>query len=129
MPKHTPDHVAEGLAAFTSAARVLMRLRKIESDAQLGDAVRGLDRKTVNNALSGRHNPKVSTLQAIADALDCPLWVMFLVGKSDQDLESPYRERLIKMVESYLKCDDEGRHHVESMASAFAAKAKPNGKA
>jgi transcriptional regulator with XRE-family HTH domain len=128
MPKHTQDHVAEGLAAFSSAARVLMKLRKIDSDAQLAEAVRGLDRKTVNNALSGRHNPKISTLEAIANALDCPLWVMFLVGRADRDLESPYRERLIKMVECYLKCDDEGRHHVESMAAAFAAKAKPNGK-
>jgi transcriptional regulator with XRE-family HTH domain len=128
MPNNRNEHVAEGLAAFSSAARVLMKLRKIESDAQLAEAVRGVDRKTVNNALSGRHNPKISTLEAIADALDCPLWVMFLVGKAEKDLESPYRERLIKMVEAYLQCDDEGRHHVESLAAAFAAKTKPNGR-
>jgi len=105
-----------------------MKLRKIDSHSQLADVVRGIDRKTVNNALSGRHNPKINTLEAIAAALDCPLWVMFLVGKKEKDLDSPYRERLVKMVEAYLQCDDEGRHHVESMASAFAAKAKPNGR-
>lgn len=105
-----------------------MKLRNIESDAKLAEAVRGLDRKTVNNTLSGRHNPKIKTLEAIATALDCPLWVMFLVGKRDSDLDSPYRERLIKMVEDYLHCDDEGRGHVENMAAAFAAKAKPNGR-
>ena len=124
MRRHTQDHVAEGLAAFSSAARTLMRLRKIDSDAQLAEVVRGLDRKTINNALSGRHNPKISTLEAIATALDCPLWVMFLVGKASADLESPARERLIAMVTDYLRCDTEGRHHVESMAAAFAAKAK-----
>jgi len=101
-----------------------MKIRKIESDAQLAEAVRGLDRKTVNNALSGRHNPKISTLEAIASALDCPLWVMFLVGKESSDLESPARERLIAIVQNYLRCDTEGRHHVESMAAAFAAKSK-----
>lgn len=105
-----------------------MKLRKIKSDSELARLVNGKAPKTVNNALSGRHDAQISTLQAIADALDCPLWVMFLVGKSERDLESPYRERLIKMVESYLQCNDEGRHHVESMAAAFAAKAKPNGK-
>jgi transcriptional regulator with XRE-family HTH domain len=127
MPKH-PDHIAEGLAAFSSAARTLMKLRNLKSEAELARLVSGKAPKSVNNALSGRHDAQISTLQAIADALDCPLWVMFLVGKAEKDLESPYRERLIKMVESYLKCDDEGRHHVESLAAAFAAKSRPNGK-
>lgn len=129
MAKHNhPDHVAEGLAAFSSAAHTLMKLRNIKSDSELARLVSGKAPKTVNNALSGRHDAQISTLQAIADALDCPLWVMFLVGKEGHDLESPYRERLIKMVERYLKCDDEGRHHVESMAAAFAAKTKPTGR-
>lgn len=79
-------------------------------------------RKTVNNALAGRHDAQISTLEAIASALDCPLWVLFLVGRQSEDLQSPARERLVAMVSDYLKCDTEGRHHVESMASAFAAK-------
>lgn len=79
-------------------------------------------RKTVNNALAGRHDAQISTLEAIATALDCPLWVLFLVGRQSEDLQSPSRERLVAMVADYLKCDTEGRHHVESMAAAFAAK-------
>lgn len=122
------DHVAEALAAFSEAAGVLMKLRGIKSHSELarlvdkksvGDAAR----KTINNVLSGRHDTQISKLQAIAEALDCPLWVFFLPGKSESDLASPARERLIAMVQNYLKCDTEGRHHVESMASAFAARA------
>lgn len=101
-----------------------MKLQKIESDSALARRSISVSRKTVNNALKARHDAQISTLQSIADALDCPLWVMFLVGKSDKDLESPARERLIAMVAAYLKCDDASRHHVESMAAAFAAKPK-----
>jgi hypothetical protein len=127
MGRRSTDHVAEGLAAFSSAARTLMKIRNIESDSQLAEKVDGKARKTINNALSGRHDAQISTLQAIADALDCPLWVMFLVGSDPSDLESPARERLIAMVTHYLACDSDGRHHVENMASAFAAKSRKAG--
>jgi len=104
-----------------------MKARDIPSHSALAQLVErkvagAPSRKTINNALTGRHDVQISTLQAIADALDCPLWVMFLVGRRLEDLESPARERLIAMVQDYLKCDSESRHHVESMAAAFAAK-------
>lgn len=116
--------MAAGLAAFKAAAATLMDERGIRSDSELARMVKRVSRKTVNNALSGRHNAQIGTLEAIAGALGCPLWVMFLVGIESKDLHSPARERLIAMVNAYLKCDDEGRHHVEGMAAAFAAKAK-----
>lgn len=106
-----------------------MKLRGIKSHSSLARLVdkkasEEAARKTVNNIMSGRHDTQISKLQAIADALDCPLWVFFLPGKKETDLDSPARERLIAVVQDYMKCDGEGRHHVESMASAFAAKAK-----
>ena len=117
---------------FRDAVSALMQIRGIESDSQLARIVTkkisgGPSRKTVNNALAGRHDAQISTLEAIASALDCPLWVLFLVGGESKDLQSPARERLAAMVQAYLKCDDESRHHVESLASAFAAKAVKNG--
>lgn len=129
MGKGTQDHIAAGLAAFREGVATLMTLRGIKSDSELSRIVSrkvagGPSRKTVNNALAGRHDAQISTLEAIADALDCPLWVLFLVGRKSKDLESPARERLIAMVQGYLQCDSESRHHVESLASAFAAKSK-----
>lgn len=106
----------------------MMKLRGIKSHSELSrlasrKGAGGPARKTINNALAGRHDAQISTLEAIAAALDCPLWLLFLVGRQDKDLQSPARERLVAMVNAYLKCDDEGRHHVEGMALAFAAKA------
>lgn len=106
-----------------------MALRGIKSHSELArlaskGGATAPARKTVNNALTGRHDAQISTLEAIAAALDCPLWLLFLVGRQGKDLQSPARERLVAMVNAYLLCDDESRHHVESLASAFAAKAK-----
>jgi transcriptional regulator with XRE-family HTH domain len=124
MARSIQDQATAGLAAFKEAAEALMDQRGIRSDSELARMVKRVSRKTVNNALSGRHNAQIGTLEAIAGALGCPLWVMFLVGLESSDLQSPARERLIAMVNAYLACDDESRHHVESLASAFAAKAK-----
>lgn len=129
MRKHEKDHLAAGFAAFRSGVAELMAARGIKSDSELARIVSkkragGPSRKTVNNALTGRHDAQISTLEAIAAALDCPLWVLFLVGRQGKDLHSPARERLVAMVDCYLKCDTENRHHVESLAAAFAAKSK-----
>lgn len=129
MSRSNQDHVGEALAAFIKAADVLMKARGIKSHAALAKLVdkKGSEeaaRKTINNIMAGRHDTQISKLQTIADALDCPLWVFFLPGKSEADLATPARARLIALMEDYLKCDTEGRHHVESMAAAFAAKQK-----
>lgn len=129
MAKRSKDRIAEGLAAFREAVPILMELRGIKSEAELARMVKrrmasGPSPKTINNALAGRHDAQISTLQAIADTLDCPLWVLFLVGRQPADLEIPTSERLVAMMTNYLQCDAEGRHHVESLAAAFAAKSK-----
>lgn len=129
MAKDFQDHIAAGISAFNRNVATLRRLRNIENDSELwrvmtkkiGDAP---SRKTVNNALQGRHDAQISTLQAIAETLDCPLWVLFIPNLQDADMESPHRERLIALMQAYLQCDSETRHHVEAMAAAFAAKSK-----
>lgn len=101
-----------------------MKIRDVASARAFGLAVEkrsGVGYRSVTNALAGRHDSQISTLQAIADQLDCPLWVLLLTNSKPEDLESPAREKLIAMVYAYLKCDEDGRHHVESMAAAFAA--------
>jgi transcriptional regulator with XRE-family HTH domain len=128
MGKLTIDHTSEGFARFRAGVASLMSIREIKSHSELARIVskKGGDvsKRTVNNALAGRHDPQISTLQAISDALDCPLWVLFLVGHRSEELQSPARERLIAMVNAYLMCTDSDRHHVESLSAAFAAKNK-----
>lgn len=124
------NHLATGLAAFRANAKTLMALQGIENDSQLWRLVsrRVADapsRKTVNNALQVRHDAQISTLEALSDALNVPIWVMFIPGLTEADLQSPNKERLIGLLENYLRCDNEGRGHAEHMAAAFAAKTKP----
>lgn len=131
MAKRAEDHLAAGLDAFRGNLAALKRLRGIENDSELWRMVKRKNnsnspsRKTVNNAVQARHDAQISTLQAIAESLDVPLWLMFIPGLQDADLQSPNKEKLIALVENYLGCPENGRHHVESMAAAFAAK---NGK-
>lgn len=130
MGKITNKHVSSGFAIFRQGVATLMDLRDIKSHSELARIVSkkvgGVSRKTINNALAGRHDAQISTLEAISEALDCPLWVLFLVGHKSSELRSPARERLIGMVNDYLDCSDGDRHHIESLAAAFAAKPKEN---
>jgi hypothetical protein len=129
MAKDFQDHIAAGLSAFTKNVEALRRIKNLENDSELWRVMTkkvadAPSRKTVNNALVGRHDAQISTLQAVADTLDCPLWVLFIPNLLDTDLQSPNRERLIALMHSYLQCDNDSRHHVENMATAFAAKPK-----
>jgi uncharacterized protein (UPF0147 family) len=129
MATKQKSHLVTGLAAFRANAKTLMALQGIDNDSQLWRLVsrRVTDapsRKTVNNALQVRHDAQISTLEALAEAMNAPLWVMFIPGLTDTDLQSPSKERLVALVQNYLRCDNEGRGHAEHMAEAFAAKAK-----
>lgn len=85
---------------------------------------RPVSQKTINNVLKARlDDAKLSTFDSIATALGVPLWVLFIPTLRASDLQSPNRERLAALVENYLKCKDDGRHHTETMAAGFAAKA------
>lgn len=83
-----------------------------------------VSQKTINNVLAGRHDNKISSFDAIASALGIPMWVLFIPELKPEDLQSPARERLVSLVENYLRSDSDGRHHTEQMAAAFAAKAQ-----
>lgn len=127
MAKIGQKHLLQGLAAFRKNVATLKMLRKIENDSELWRIVSrkvagAPSRKTVNNAIQGRHDAQISTLEAIAEALDAPLWLLFLPNLEDSDLQSPNKERIVALIENYLQCDSDGRNHTEGMASAFAAK-------
>lgn len=129
MGKASQNHVETGLAAFRENAKKLMALQGVENDSQLWRLVSkrvpgAPSRKTVNNALQVRHDAQISTLEAIAEGFNVPLWLMFIPGLTEADLQSPHKERLIALVENYLKCDSEARMHAESLTAAFAAKAE-----
>lgn len=134
MPDKPPP---KGMETFKKNARMRMAAMGI-TEASGGDkkvwemvikrrSGEKISPKTVNNALQARHDSKVSTLAAIAEALQVDLWMMFHEGIREADLRPPMKERIADLVAQYLACDDEGRQQVENMAKAFAAKSKIKG--
>lgn len=121
--------VSVGLAAFSRNVRFAMDGQGVSSESELGRMVKrsstapgAITTKTINNALNQKHDAKIGTLDAIAQGLKVPLWVLFVPGLKKEDLASPNRERFIAMVRHYLECDDEGRQQTEAAAKLFAAK-------
>lgn len=126
--QQTPSPSSIAVAAFARNATWTMEAQQI-TEPELVTVVkkkspRPVSQKTINNVLKARlDDAKLSTFDSMATALGVPLWVLFIPTLKASDLQSPNRERLVALVENYLKCKDEGRHHTETMAAGFAAKA------
>jgi hypothetical protein len=76
--------------------------------------------KTVNNAVKARHNAKIGTLNAIAETLGLPLWVLMIPDLPEEFLRDQDAQRLVRLVQGYLESDGEGRAHIENIAAAAA---------
>lgn len=130
MPKQSQNRIAIALDAFAQNVAGIKADKQIPNDTELWLMVgkhskHSPAQKTVNNTVKGRHDAKISNLEAIADGLNVPLWVLFVPGLEEAGLlKSPHRERFMALVDNYIKCKDDGRTHTEGMAAAFAAKAK-----
>lgn len=130
MGKTIESISAEALSAFRANVAIVMTQQNIESHSEMWRVMKkkmakGMKvpaRKSINNALSARHDAQISTLAAIADGLNVPIWILLIPDLNESDLASPHRERLAALVQNYLHCDNEGRNHTESMAAAFASK-------
>jgi len=126
MPPRQPSPGSIAMDAFVRNAAWTMEAqgrREPEIVSMVRKSPRSISQKTINNALKGRHDGKISTYDALAASLGVPLWVLFIPTLKAEDLRSPNRERLVALVENYLRCKDDGRHHTETMAAGFAAKA------
>lgn len=71
--------------------------------------------------LNGAHPHQISNMEAVAEFFDIPLWMMLIPGMQPKLLQSPLKERLIKLMADYIRCNSEGRTATENMASGHAA--------
>lgn len=111
--------------AFSKNVSVRMRALGIESDRELfimvtKKARKAPGEKTVNNAVKARHDAKISTLNAIADALGLPLWVLLVPEMPPDLLQEPDAHRVVRLVQNFLASNGEGRTHIENIAAAAA---------
>lgn len=129
LSTHKKAVLKDALESFGASLKAYRNLQGI-SQAELGRIVRekvpgrvseGFAVKNISNIEAGRYKPELGTLSAIAEAIDVPLWVMFLPGINKEILASPYKERLVRLMRDYMRCDDTGRLHTENMAAGQAA--------
>ena len=124
LPKHSP--VAAAMAAFSRSVAIRKDALGITSDRDLYGMIKKMPRvvgpseKTVNNAVKGRHDAKISTLNAIAEALDLPLWVLLIPELPPELLQEPDAHRVVRLVQHFIASNGEGRSHIENIAAAAA---------
>jgi hypothetical protein len=111
--------------AFAAAFNYLLR-RDHLSQAGLGRALKakkaGVADKTLSNISRAAHPSQIDNFAAIADHFDLQLWTMFVKGLPVEFLEKGLNDRLVKLVDDYVHCDDADRMDIEKMAARYRPK-------
>jgi hypothetical protein len=121
--------IEEALSAFSQNLQARKDALRIKDDTELWRNMKAtrkgaISQKTVNNASKGRHDAKLSTLEAIAESVQVPLWIMFIPGLDKRFMETQSKDRLVKLVTDYLASDGAGRGQIENAAALYADLAK-----
>lgn len=96
------------------------------SQEALAEAVKARGGKLSQKSVSNLENPEFnhnSTLAKFAQAADefgVPPWVMFHPGIDFALLQGKPLQRLVKLIDDYLACQDDQREFVEKMAAGYA---------
>lgn len=75
--------------------------------------ITGLSQKTVNGVVNERNPCTIETAAIIADALQLPMWQLFVWGRANSDA-SP--SKLSKVMHAYLAGDESTRKALERIA-------------
>lgn len=127
-PKRSPAEIA--MEAFVRSVGLRKAALGIKTDREIFKMVAAkfkqgaVKEKTVNNALNGRHDAKIGTLNAIAEALGLPLWVFLIPDVPEEFLTDKDKDRLVRLVNHYISSHGEGRAHIENIAAAAAYQSK-----
>jgi len=119
----TPSPAEIAMAAFAQNTRVRMAALGVTSDRDLYRMVvkrAEVSEKTVNNALNARHDSKIGTLNAVAESLGLPVWVLLIPELPPELLQEPDAHRVVRLVQHFIASNGEGRSHIENIAAAAA---------
>ena len=81
----------------------------------------GVDRKTVNNQLNGRFDPRPEHLDAVAKVFDLSGWELL---SPNFNMKAAKNASLQKLIELFNAADNEGRETIMKIAELAAAKRK-----
>jgi len=83
------------------------------NDGQLAQAMEKgkvrVSKKTLNNIRHAKHPTGIDNLEAVANQLDVPLWIMLIPNLPTQFLVNPLKDRLRAMVEHYVEFETRDR--------------------
>lgn len=125
MGTNPKSSLLEAQLAFAEKLNYLLE-REGLSQAALGRALKarkaGVADKTLSNISRAAHPSQVDNFAAIADHFGLPLWTMFVPGLPVEFLDKAMSDRLAKLVDDYVHCDDADRLDVEKMAARYRPK-------
>lgn len=96
--------------------RLLMR--RDEVDTKSVSQKSGLDKKTINNVLNARHEPRLDVLDAIAKVFGVSPWEL-LLPKLTAELAQDTKN-IDRLFNVYQSTDQTGRHSIMSIAEMAA---------
>lgn len=76
-----------------------------------------VDRKTLNNQLNGRYDPRPEQVQAVAEVFGYNNWDLL---NPDFDPDRKANAKLTTLIENYAKADDRGRESILRVAEMAA---------
>lgn len=66
--------------------------------------------------LKGEQDSPISHFAAVGEALNVPLWMLFIKGLPQEFLQSPLKECFTVLVENYFRCSPADQRHLERIA-------------
>src|SRR4051812_20286442 len=116
----------EAWAAFKANALWVIQRRTMSKNdlAKPIEAKGGPVSKTVYNALGEEHPPNIETMQAIAEQLDLPLWVLMIPNLPKELLEGLERKRFEKLVTDFFVSGETGRSRIAETAGNWGDQAR-----
>lgn len=77
----------------------------------------GVDKKTINNLLHGRFDPRLDKVEAVARVFGLNAWQLIVPGMAESQIEDG---KLQDILDSYAMTDSAGRDSIASVAEMAA---------
>lgn len=103
---------------LASNLKVLIEMQGLTS-TQIANAAK-VDRKTVNNLLNERFDPRLTLVEKVANVFGLTTWQMLA---TDLELKPPDSKLVLQLLEHYSNSEDEGRKAIMQVAEIAAHKA------
>lgn len=79
----------------------------------------GVDRKTINNLLNARFDPRLSLVEKVANVFGMTTWQLLAI---DMEVRPPEKAQVVDLLEHFAKAEDGGRAAIMQVAEIVSSK-------